>query len=300
MVGSETVNLGSSGNSSRGTDISDDGMVIVGFDEHPSQGHRRGAIWTDDVTGPQVIISEDDASECLAVNSDGTMVCGTWNNAAMYWDNNVGPISLGTLPGDESYGSLGVSISDDAKVVGFSGNPFFSTPRGIIWTPADGLMLFVDYLVQEGVTIPDDLNVYSVSSVSGDGMTFTGSFVNADYFLEAFIVRLGGTVANEVEVEDPTDTPDLATVLMGAYPNPFNPMTSVKFSLERDQNVQLFIYDMSGRLVTELADRMFSSGEHSVVWQGRDANGRAVSSGNYMLYMVTDDMTRTSKMALVR
>ena len=77
-------------------------------------------------------------------------------------------------------------------------------------------------------------------------------------------------------------------------------MTSVKFNLEREQNVQIFVYDMSGRLVRELTDQVFSAGEHSVVWQGRDSNGRAVSSGNYMLYMVTEQQTRTSKMALVR
>ncbi len=301
--GGDTVTLGSSGNSSRGTGISGDGTVIVGFDEHPTMGFRRAAIWTEDVEGPQLITPEDDPSECYAASSDGSKICGVWNQAAMYYDAVVGPISLGTLPGDEGFGANAFDISDDGIVVGQSGSPFFGVPRGFVWTPADGMMTCVDFLIQEGVDIPDGLNVYTVSSISGDGRTLTGAFVNQDFFLEAFVVYLDGAVGIENPVDEEVaedDTPAVNTALLGAYPNPFNPMTTVKFNLDSSQNVKLSVYDMSGRLVRELANQHYSAGEHSVVWQGRDSAGRAMSSGNYILHMITKQGVETSKMSLVR
>ena len=103
---------------------------------------------------------------------------------------------------------------------------------------------------------------------------------------------------NDEVAED--DTPAVNTALLGAYPNPFNPMTTVKFNLDSSQNVKLSVYDMSGRLVRELANQHYSAGEHSVVWQGRDSTGRAMSSGNYILHMITNQGVETSKMSLVR
>lgn len=139
-----------------------------------------------------------------------------------------------------------------------------------------------------------------------------------DYFFvidhEGIITWRGGpegtdhpTLAAEVEAAlaamntSPVgDTPSAGHRLEGAYPNPFNPMTSVKFNLDRDQHVRLGVFDMNGRRVAELANQTFGAGEHSVVWQGRDESGRAVASGNYLLRMVTGSGVQTSKMMLVR
>ncbi len=77
-------------------------------------------------------------------------------------------------------------------------------------------------------------------------------------------------------------------------------MTTAKFSVEREQNVRLYVYDMSGHRIAELTNQVYGAGEHSVVWQGRDFSGRAVSSGNYLLRMETEDGIRSSKMTLVR
>ena len=103
-----------------------------------------------------------------------------------------------------------------------------------------------------------------------------------------------------VNLLEPGDTPQLATMLLGAYPNPFNPLTSVKFSLDRAQHVRLDVYDVEGRRVSQIADGAFIAGEHSVRWTGQDAAGRDLPSGTYMVQMVTENAVRTSKMTLVR
>ena len=69
--------------------------------------------------------------------------------------------------------------------------------------------------------------------------------------------------------------------LLGAAPNPFNPRTTVRFSLPASGRVLLDLHDAAGRLVAVLADAAFEAGEHGVTWDGRDRQGRAVASGSY-------------------
>ena len=149
-----TVDLGSSGLNSRGTAISGDGTTIVGFDEDPATYARRAAIWTEGNAEPELILPEGDQGECYAVTFDGSKACGGWNGYAMYWDKVVGPINIGTLPGDEGWGSFAMDIADNGTIVGYSGNPFFSSSRGFVWTPADGMMLFTEFLDVERRGLP--------------------------------------------------------------------------------------------------------------------------------------------------
>jgi uncharacterized membrane protein len=301
-AGEGAVNLGTSGNSSRATGVSADGAVTVGFDEHPVQGYRRPAIWTDDVVGPQLIAGEDTPGECYDASSDGSMVCGEMNNVAMYWDAVVGAVELGTLPGDEDFGSLALAISDDGKVIGFSGNPFFSTPRAFIWTLEQGMMPLSDYLVQEGVVGYAGELLDRAIDISADGRTIVGAVVPEGGFLKsAFVVRLSGSVRIENPDDEPAvDTLPAVTTLHGAYPNPFNPMTTVRFSLAREQHVRLAVYSTTGRLVNLLVDESFAAGDHPVVWNGTDNAGRGMPSGTYLFQMQTEDGLRASKAVLVR
>ncbi len=88
--------------------------------------------------------------------------------------------------------------------------------------------------------------------------------------------------------------------LSGAVPNPFNPMTEIKFSLPRDSFVQLNVYDVSGRLVSRLISENKSAGAHSVRWMGRDDAGKSVASGTYFMRLHTGGETSVKSMVLVR
>ncbi len=91
-----------------------------------------------------------------------------------------------------------------------------------------------------------------------------------------------------------------AARLVGNYPNPFNPVTAIAFVVERTQQVSVSVYDLAGRQVATVADRIFDPGIHSVTWTGQDRTGRAVPSGTYMVRMATGDRVETGKMSLVR
>jgi len=89
-------------------------------------------------------------------------------------------------------------------------------------------------------------------------------------------------------------------------PNPFNPTTALRFSTPDAGVVSLAIYDVNGRLVRTLVAGPVEAGAHEVVWDGRDALGREVSSGVY-LYRLTytgrtpsEQETTVRRMVLVR
>jgi hypothetical protein len=121
---------------------------------------------------------------------------------------------------------------------------------------------------------------------------------SATMFLTEGTVGIGDDVADDIT--EPEDTPQLVTGLQGAHPNPFNPMTTVYFTVATPQHVTLAVFDMSGHRVAELANGVFAAGEHPVQWNGKDTSGRDVSSGTYLIYMESEDRIDTSKMMLVR
>jgi len=84
------------------------------------------------------------------------------------------------------------------------------------------------------------------------------------------------------------------------YPNPFNPATTIGFTLGEAVHVRLRIYDVSGRLVRELANGRRRTGPHSEIWDGTDRAGRGVSSGVYFYRLEAGSFVETRKMVLAR
>ncbi|HIC38110.1 MAG TPA: T9SS type A sorting domain-containing protein [Candidatus Marinimicrobia bacterium] len=84
------------------------------------------------------------------------------------------------------------------------------------------------------------------------------------------------------------------------YPNPFNPRTVIPFELLKDSFVKIDIIDIKGRTIQSLSNGMQSSGNHHVIWNGRDNRGKTVSSGTYFCRLITDESSITRKILLVR
>ena len=83
--------------------------------------------------------------------------------------------------------------------------------------------------------------------------------------------------------------------LSQAYPNPFNPTTTLSFAIPVDNEVTLSIYNLQGREVSTLIDANMDAGYHSIVW---DANANA--SGVYFVKMVAGEYVNTQKLMLVK
>lgn len=92
----------------------------------------------------------------------------------------------------------------------------------------------------------------------------------------------------------------LVTTLLPAYPNPFNPTTTIPFDLATQGRVSLRIFDTQGKLVRTLCDEVMPSGIHQSVWDGRDNAGHHVATGVYFVRLVTGDYQMTRKLVMIK
>ena len=118
-----------------------------------------------------------------------------------------------------------------------------------------------------------------------------------------YLKALPDPPVSEVEITIPA-TSGLSII---NYPNPFNPVTTIEFSLSLSkvqenavQRVTIEIYNIKGQKVRKLADDVYPVGKHSVTWNGTDDTGRTVSSGVYFSRISSAGATLTRKMVLIK
>jgi hypothetical protein len=117
--------------------------------------------------------------------------------------------------------------------------------------------------------------------------------------MECRDVMLYGIAEYIVDADPPT--PETPTKLMGSYPNPFNPSTTIEFYLARDSEVELTIYDAAGRTVRRLIQsRPMHAGTHQILWNGVKDGGGTAASGVYFYRFRADGVEMSSKLVLLR
>lgn len=84
------------------------------------------------------------------------------------------------------------------------------------------------------------------------------------------------------------------------YPNPFNPATKFKFSLPKDADVKIVVFDIMGREVNVLANAKMNPGKYEVDWNGTNSDGKLVSSGVYFYRMTAGSFTDVKKMIMLK
>lgn len=100
--------------------------------------------------------------------------------------------------------------------------------------------------------------------------------------------------------DEPSEVMPGEFVLYPAYPNPFNPSTSIRFAVPQASQVQLSVYDILGRKVTTLLDNRVESGTHMVSWNGRDDASLPVASGTYFIKLSSQDQTQARRVVLLK
>lgn len=96
------------------------------------------------------------------------------------------------------------------------------------------------------------------------------------------------------------NTPGLVTALGSNYPNPFNPTTTIQFTLAESGRAHLSVYNTRGQLVRTLANTDLMAGKHQLVWDGRDNRGNNVSSGLYFYRLQAGKFVQSRKMILMK
>jgi hypothetical protein len=124
-------------------------------------------------------------------------------------------------------------------------------------------------------------------SISGDNAIIGAEL---DYGVDsntgaAYLVSYSNTPA----VPDGISTYD--PIMINNYPNPFNPSTTISFSLNADADINLTIYNTKGQKIKTLADNKFDVGNHSIIWIGNNDADQPVSSGIYLYKLNIDGKT---------
>jgi hypothetical protein len=104
-----------------------------------------------------------------------------------------------------------------------------------------------------------------------------------------------GAVPNDDQVNVP-----VTTALIGNYPNPFNPSTTIEFQTDKAEPVQITIFNQKGQVVRTWDLQTAGKGTHSLAWNGTDDSGKAVSSGLYFYRMKSGKFSSTKKMVLMK
>ena len=84
------------------------------------------------------------------------------------------------------------------------------------------------------------------------------------------------------------------------FPNPFNPGTTIQYSLPEAGPVSLKVYDIAGQVVRHLVDQQQVAGSHQAVWDGLDASGAPTANGVYIYELKAGQYRALRKMLLIK
>jgi len=114
-------------------------------------------------------------------------------------------------------------------------------------------------------------------------------------------LRLGtGLLDDHGDAFDPASQLPQAFSMTQNSPNPFNPSTTISYTVGQPTQVSLVVYDLRGRQVKTLVDRFVEGGTYQVQWHGTDSRGRPVASGVYFYRLQADDFNTVRKMVLLK
>ena len=143
--------------------------------------------------------------------------------------------------------------------------------------------------VQEGASTIGNVIVDMVKARAADGLVVAATHGNGIY---------SNTFATSVEEGDSSLPEEFA--LHQNYPNPFNPSTTISFSLARDSQTSIKVFNIQGKQIATLLNEHKKSGNHTITWDGKDQNGRDVASGIYYYRLETPFTVATQKLTLLR
>ncbi len=150
------------------------------------------------------------------------------------------------------------------------------------------------YLKVWGDSTFDTTYVYGDDNATASSIRITEALADPYTFLIQSVTGIAGE-PDAVPVAIPA-----RSELLGNWPNPFNPSTTISFGLEKEGRVRLAIYDITGRLVRTIIDESRPAGWYGVIWDGRSERGGESASGVYFTRVRSGDWTETKRMILIR
>ena len=155
-------------------------------------------------------------------------------------------------------------------------------------------------------------SVYGNSAFSGDGVLAEVRFTakrngvfSADMLGIRNVTLVNGDFMKEhIVVENPAGLSDTTTPvaydLNQNFPNPFNPTTTISFTIPENETISLKIYDILGRNVRTLVEGGYAAGSYNIVWDATDMSGNTVSAGVYFYTIKAGSYVETKRMLFMK
>jgi plastocyanin len=195
--------------------------------------------------------------------------------------------------GDDFFAPAAITVNVGDVVrwthIGTEGEPHTSTSRGRFWNSGT---LF------EGDTFEFQFNDIGMFNY----FCFYHSAIMQGVVdvTDAGISKAVAVSSSETGLPIPAQEIARETKLLGNYPNPFNPSTTIRYTLAEEAYVTLKIYNTLGQEVATLANELQTAGDKSAVWNGTNQEGARVSSGIYIYRIQAGDFVRTQRMILMK
>ncbi|RME28614.1 MAG: hypothetical protein D6800_03700, partial [Candidatus Zixiibacteriota bacterium] len=264
------------------------GVTADGTGKLPNRGH--GIALVDGASDNRVGGDIPEAGNLIANNEgDGIYISGrlTSGNLIRYnrfHDND----SLGILIVDSAQEGTAPPLLQSASplVVAGSGQPSGAVVDIFRAAPdPSGAGEGLEYLASGTVAPNGEFSIFLTSVLAGD--TLTAQLTDSNGNSSAFSANIVVQAITGVD-DDPSGLP-LAFELKQNYPNPFNPVTTISFTVPVRTRVRLDVLNALGEIVATPLNMIIPSGEHSLVWTGRDITGHPVASGVYFYRLTTAD-----------
>ncbi|KAA3610754.1 MAG: T9SS C-terminal target domain-containing protein [Calditrichaeota bacterium] len=235
------------------------------------------------------------------------------STSVLFLDEDIAPLPL-------NYGASWTSVSSDT----FFGGVFAVVFRDSTYSEVDAWgSITVPAGTFESLRIRDNYTEYEYvyfdgSIVSSDtSTTINYEWVTKNNFLAATMESQDGETnpnfsmaayMSRLKSSGPTSIADHSHLnnpnsfeLFQNYPNPFNPETVIKFNLAQVENVRLDVFDTNGKRIKSLVNGQKSAGIHSIIWNGKNADGINVASGIYYYSLsIAGKKIAHRKMVLIR
>ena len=210
--------------------------------------------------------------------------CISWNNSPqeVLFANNDDPNTITIAYSDIDGGEEGIETNNNGTVNWLEGN-------------IDADPLFVDagmgdYRLSEDSPCIDTGIAYF--EYDGDVLVDLSEDEYYGAAPDMGVYEYGMVATDEFEIENVESK-------ISNYPNPFNPITTINYSLKENSKVSINIYNIKGQNVKQLVNDQLSEGEHSVVWDGKADNGKSVSSGIYFYKLIVTGKTEAVKKCIL-
>jgi putative lipoic acid-binding regulatory protein len=191
------------------------------------------------------------------------------------------------------------AINDSPEIISFIPEEFVfeinieqEITFSVVAEDIDSQLEYAWFINQENINCPD--NSFSIYFDENGNFEIICLVSDEEYELET----VWNITSNITDIGNNLLAPS-TTKLVGNYPNPFNPTTTIKYNLKETGFAQIVIYNIKGQTVNTLVDQNQDTGFHSVLWNGKDSSDIPVSSGFYLYKLIVNNRTIGIKKSLL-